>query len=208
MVIMKKIEFHPNNSSNFSKFCHDPNNTKIDCDGIFQVVHKCHSDFVDHALNSSDPFIMCTNNFTFLAYRLTVKFYDKLLTTFDPHNNSVLCSDKFLNKNRMNVISSLIGNTKNLWEAANCDGCYNESASTAQNYSRNTAEFIESLKLHNGCVQNVTHGTNSSLVCRECGARYQTLNGLYERIKKSAGGKICFDLEDKVSRRFASADLK
>lgn len=159
-------------------------------------MNHCNSDFVTHAMQKSDPFLVCTNNFTFISYRLVSKFHDQLLTTRDAHNSSALCSDEFLNKNRMNVVTSFISNSKTLWLAANCDECYNDSISTVQNFSRNTREFIDLQVSYNGCVLNTT---KYSAVCTECISEYQTLNALYERLKKTSNNKICFDLEDKVS---------
>lgn len=186
----------------FREFCHVPkSNATLNCDGIFQIVHKCNADFVAAAMNHSDPFAICTNAYTFTAYRVTLEFYEKLFTTFDVHNTSAACSDKLLNKNHMNVIINFINYSKNLWTSANCDDCYEDPSSSTRNFSSNTESFLESLSFYNDCVQNITtHKLNSSLVCSTCDANYQNLNNIYEHIKKSTGNKICFDLEDKVRR--------
>lgn len=133
--------------------------------------------------------------------------YQKLFTTRDHKNTSAWCSDDFLNKNRMNIIMNFVGYAKTTWESANCDDCYGGVISHEQNFSRNTKEFIESHKLLNDCVQNVTNDllVNNSVVCTACDSRYGTLNSLYEQIKKSTGNKICFDLEDKVSHKLKSS---
>lgn len=127
--------------------------------------------------------------------------YQKLFTTKDLKNVSALCSDELLNKNRMNIIMNFVGYAKTAWESANCDDCYGGVISHEQNFSRNTQEFIESHKLLNICVQNITKDplVNNSVVCTACESRYKTLNSLYEQIKKSTGNKVCFDLDDKVS---------
>lgn len=152
-------------------------------------------------MNNSDPFSVCTNIYTFTAYRITLEFYEKLFLTLDTHITNVTCSDKFLNKNQMNVISNSISYSKNLWSSAYCENCYvNESASD-QIFSNYTEEFQNYYELHITCVQNITsHNLNSSLVCIECDSSYQKLNNIYESLKKSTSNKICFDLEDKVSR--------
>lgn len=151
-------------------------------------------------MNHTDPFAICTNDLTSTAYRITMEFYEKLFSTFDTHNTSATCSDKILNKNRMNVIINFIGYSKNLWTSANCDECYEELTEMNQNFSSTTEAFLESHSTFTDCVQNITsHQLNSSLVCLHCDADYQKLNNLYESIKKSTENKICFDLEDKVS---------
>ena len=153
-------------------------------------------------MSSSFPFTMCIDPFAFTSYRLTMQFYNKLFATIDTHNTSALCSDKFLNKNRMNVVMSLISASSGLWLSANCDDCYIDSSATTQNFSRNTEEFLDSHRIYNECVQNITgNKLDESLVCTECITDYQRLNGLYDGIKISTGNKICFDLEDKVSRQ-------
>lgn len=186
----------------FREFCHVPkSNATLNCDGIFNIVHKCNADFVAAAMNHSDPFTICTNEYTFTAYRVTMEFYEKLFSTFDTHNTSATCSDKLLNKNHMNVIISFISYSKNLWTLANCDECYEDSSEMALNFSSSTEAFLESHRLYNDCVLNITsHQLNSSLVCLQCNADYEKLNNIYESIRKSTGSKICFDLEDKVSR--------
>jgi hypothetical protein len=187
---------------NCREFCHIPKtNVTLDCDEIFNVVHKCNADFVAAAMNHSDPFSICTNNFTFIAYRVTMDLYQKLFTTIDTHNTSATCSNKLLNKNSMNVIMTFISYSKKLWTLANCDDCYSDASSLIQNFSSNTEEFLDSDILYSKCVQNITsHSLNSSLVCLNCDAYYQKLNNHYEHIKKSTGNAVCFDLEDKVSQ--------
>lgn len=101
----------------------------------------------------------------------------------------------------MNVITNFINYSKNLWTSANCDNCYSDVSFSTQDFSNNTKDLLESQDTYNKCVQNITgHGFNSSLVCLQCDVDYQKLNNLYEHIKKSVENKICFDLEDKVSR--------
>jgi Osteopetrosis-associated transmembrane protein 1 precursor len=151
-------------------------------------------------MHFSNPFIVCTNENTFEAYRLGQRYYQLLFSTHDAHDINVLCSDKFLNKNHMNLISTFLSTSQRLWESANCNDCYEDATSSVHNFSKSTEEFLESYSHFNECINNVTAGTvDMSLVCINCNANYTTLNKIYEVIKKSSGGKICFDLEDKVS---------
>jgi hypothetical protein len=145
---------------------------------------------------NSDPFSICTNNYTFAAKRITNEYFQKLFTNFDKKNTSATCADKLLNKNKMNVISTFVKYSEDLWETANCDSCYEDSTSIHQNFSNNTKEFLELHHLFRECVSNVT-SHNNSIVCLHCDNDYQSLNNIYEHIKKT--GKVCFDLEDKVS---------
>lgn len=185
---------------NSRELCHEAD--AKNCEGIFQIVHKCNSQFVNHAMQSSNPFTICTDSSTFKPYRITMEYYNKLFTTIDPKNASVLCSDEILNKNRMNIILNFVGHTRSSWELANCDSCYGGIVSTVQKFSRDTEDFIGAHDLLNVCVQNITEDpvVKNSVVCTTCEASYETLNGLYERIKTTTNNKVCFDLEDKVSR--------
>jgi phage-related tail protein len=147
----------------------------------------------------SNPFLVCTDQKTFDAYRLGQRYYQLLFSTHDAHDN-ISCSEKFLNKNHMNLISTFLGTSKKLWDSANCDDCYVDSTSSVHKFSRNTEEFLESYSHFNECINNVTEGAiDMNRVCLECNKKYLTFNKLYEQIKKSSGNKICFDLEDKVS---------
>lgn len=130
-----------------------------------------------------------------------MKQYERLFQMKDPKNTSALCSDELLNKNRMNIIMNFVGYTKTAWDSANCDECYGGVVSMTQNFSQSTENFLESHKLLNQCIQNNTKNNldDQSIVCTACESRYETLNGIFEQIKKSTGNRICFDLEDKVS---------
>ena len=184
-----------------TKTCHKVDNVTRDCNEIFKVMLHCNSDFVNHAMISSTPFTICTNNFTFVSFRYTMDFYNKMFTTFDPHNTNVVCADEFLSKNRMDVISSFISSSKTLWESANCDACYDNATSPVQNLSRNTNEFFNLSKSFDECVKNATNESNNkSYVCMECDKKYQTLNNLFQQLKKSSQNKVCFDLVDKARR--------
>lgn len=145
----------------------------------------------------SDPFSVCTDPNTFTAYRLTLDHYNQLFTSKDPKNSSILCSDELLNKNRMNVFTNFITYSKNLWESANCDSCYNDSTSKVQKFSNGTEIFLSSYQSYEDCTRNKSR-INTSAVCTDCDADYQTLNSIYERLKKSTNNKVCFDLDDKV----------
>lgn len=162
---------------------------------------RCNSDFVNHAMISSNPFTVCSDSLAFYSYRYTMDFYQKLFNTYDPNHLSVVCADEFLSKNRMNIIAKFVSNSKILWESANCDACYDNSTSLVQNLSRNTNEFFNLSKSFDDCVKNVTkNSSNFSLVCTECDKKYQALNSLYEQLKKSSTNQVCFDLEDKVKQ--------
>lgn len=170
-----------------------PNQT---CVNIFQQVNRDNAKFVEYAMMASDPFKACTDSLTFTAYRSTMKFYNQLLTFHDPQNTSFICSDEFLNKNRMNVVTSFITTSRNLWESANCDACYNDSASNVQVFSNETRTFNSSFHAHLECTKNAS---SKDSVCSDCDSSYQTLNSIYEILKKATNNKVCFDLDDQVN---------
>lgn len=188
---------------NLRKICHEVGNATRDCGEIFKIITHCNSDFVSHAMITSNPFTVCTDNLTFPSYRFSMEFYEKLFTTPDPHNPSAVCADNFMSKNRMNLIVSLINNSKDVWESANCDACYDNSTSPVQNLTRNAKEFFNLSGSFDECVKNATKNSNNrSEVCTECDKNYQKLNNLFEQLKTSSNNKICFDLEDKVKVKF------
>lgn len=161
-----------------------------------QNVASKNADFTNHAMSNSDPFRVCTDSETFRNYRLTMNFYNELLTSHEPANKS-LCSDEYLNKNRMNVITQMITNSKNVWESANCDSCYNDTTSMSQVFSDDTKTFNSSYYNYLDCTK---HPPNGSSICTDCEGSYQTLNSIFEHIKKSSNNKVCFDLDDQVRR--------
>lgn len=183
----------------FSKFCHNPSDNVLDCAKAFNIVHKCNSDFVSHAMVTSNPFVMCTDSSTFFSFRYAMDFYSTLFKMTESDDKSHFCSDEFLSKNRMNVISTLIANSKKLWYDAYCDNCYEDATSANYSFSIDTQRFLNFSDAFDNCVDATKMKFNESVICVECLDDYQNLNQLYEELKLSSDKKICFDLEDKVS---------
>lgn len=152
---------------------------------------------MNHAMQSSDPFLVCTNKDAFCSYRLVILAYNELFTKIDKPHAPKLCSELNLNKNRMNVITNFVANSKLLWESANCDQCYENISTDEQIFSNSTIQFISLQDQVMKCI-NDTSKQNSSAVCTECQDDYNKLNIIYDRIKTKSADKICFDLEDKV----------
>lgn len=173
----------------------------IDCQALLKALSKQNGFFLETAMMTADPFAMCTNDDTFFHFGCTKKLFQKLFTLIDPKTHES-CSAEFINKNRMSVITTLYGISVNLWNSANCDECYAENYSDdVKIFSNSTNDFLNSLEVYNDCVKNVTTNDhiNNTFVCTDCVGDYQSLNAFYEKIKKETNGKICFDLEDKVS---------
>lgn len=172
------------------------------CEGIFGRMHACNGRFVEIAMNLSDPFTICTDITAYHDYNCTLSCFKKLTTTYDHKNSTALCSEKYINKNRMNVVSMFIAATKNLWESANCDNCYDTpDPSHNLSFSQSTQDFLRSHDLQKYCIGNITSNStvNNSVVCSACEKPYEVLNSVFEHIKKTSANKICFDLEDMVN---------
>ena len=168
------------------------------CDSLYDKLHECNAQFVNHAMQSSNPFTVCTDKNAFIGYRQAMEYFDKLFTTNDPQAKpGVTCSEKRINKNRMNVITSVVGSSKNLWESANCDECYAVVSPTDMTYSNATVDFLTQHELVTDCILAKAK-INNTAVCTECVGDYQKLNAIYDSIKGQTLNKICFDLEDKV----------
>lgn len=147
----------------------------------------------------ADPFTLCTSNSTFTPFRKTQHLYSLLISTHNTKIPNETCADGYLNKNRMNVITTTLTNSFKLWETANCDDCYVDATSVMQNFSRNTQEFYQTYNMHENCINETRKQTNNnSQICANCEAKYDLLNKLFEAIKRARNNKICFDLEDKV----------
>lgn len=128
--------------------------------------------------------------------------YDQLISYHDENTDPpVTCASEFLGKNRMEITINTFQYSKNIWDQANCDNCYDSSL----NFSTDTKAFFDADKNYSTCVTNASKESNNNytVICSECVKNYLTLNEKYEKIKDSFGYyKTCFDIQDKVSCLF------
>lgn len=159
------------------------------------MFRECESKFIDRALATSNPFEMCTNEETYKSYTNMTLYFDLLHTSTDKKNYNETCSDEFLYKNQMTIITTIVETSKNLWESAHCNDCYNGTSSALQVFSNHTLD-IKALHANYSICTN-SH-KNASSICHSCEQEYLALNVKFETEKKKRGGNICFDLEDIV----------
>jgi Osteopetrosis-associated transmembrane protein 1 precursor len=204
---LKKIisELILNFESSAKPKCPDPDPIPIknhtDCAEIYNNLRSCSVKFIEGAMNYSDPFTVCSNFNTSQAYNRTMRFYDQLFSSHD-HITKILCSDAYLNKNRMGLIVRTIQEIKSVWEQSNCNNCYLDSSLRTHDFSEDTTKFFTLQSNYSSCVENAAKTTknNFTAICQACVSSYQELNHAYDIIKDQFGYyKICFDIQDKVS---------
>lgn len=171
----------------------------LPCDGIFDRFHKCESDFINHALNTSNPFTMCTDVFTYGSYTNMTLYFDLLHRATDKTHYNETCSDEFLCKNQMTVITTIVDTSKSLWETAFCNDCYNVTTSALQVFSNHTIEIKALYVNYTECT--ISHH-NASSICQSCEKQYLALNEKFEAERKNRNGNICFDLVDIVIKTY------
>ena len=148
---------------------------------------------------SSNPFQVCTSNETYVRYYLMTVYYNNLTTVNDTRNNPTLpCSDNYLSKNQQSVILNILKSSNEIWEAANCNDCYNGTNSINQTFANHTSEIWKLHENYSNCMGTIK---DPVLICHDCERFYSKLNAKFENEKKLRGGNICFDLEDIVSTR-------
>lgn len=126
----------------------------------------------------------------------------------DKNYFNITCSDEYLNKNQMAVISHVVATSKSIWESAYCDDCYIDTSRTNNNFSDHTIIFQESYKNYSDCVSK--HPNNATAICEHCMSEYLSMNALFDHDKTKRNGQICFDLEDIMNktRQQWSVDFK
>jgi Osteopetrosis-associated transmembrane protein 1 precursor len=169
---------------------------KLTCDNVFERFHKCEAAFIKKALESSNPFTLCTSNDTYIPYT-NMTLYFKLLSNMpDVKHYNLTCSEEFLNQNQMTVITTIVEASNRLWSTANCEDCYNGTSTKTQMYSNHTLDIFALHSNYSACTNSQK---NASQICIQCETFYFDLNSRFEMEKKKRGGNICFDLEDQVS---------
>ena len=88
-----------------------PVNNTVICSEIFQIFHKCTGKFLEVALDTANPFTLCTNSQAFGYYRNLTFFFNLLEENYD-RTNKMICSDEYLNKNKMSVIGHIVTTSK------------------------------------------------------------------------------------------------
>lgn len=123
-------------------------------------------------------------------------FLDLLSTRQNEKNHTGTCSDEYLHKNRMSVISTIVKMSKGLWEESFCDDCYSPNTTNSEQiFSDHTIQFKKLHLKYSNCTLQYINKTN---ICKQCEEYYTQLNIMFNHHKEK-GGKICFDLEDIVS---------
>ncbi|XP_037941818.1 osteopetrosis-associated transmembrane protein 1 [Teleopsis dalmanni] len=114
-----------------------------------------------------------------LSYANTSKAYENL-------ENEKNCTNKYFDKDRINIVlttqSILIG----LWDRAFCNDCFS---------SNNSEVFDNKLTKLTNCLNQ-----HKSMECVACLSAYVELNSFYQNIDQHNNGKVCYDLQDAMNR--------
>lgn len=105
LILNKYSQF--SSGSNYT----EPVNNTIVCSEIFQIFHKCTGRFLEVALDTANPFTLCTNKQAFGYYRNLTFFFNLLEENYDKETR-IICSEEYLNKNRMSVIGHIVATSK------------------------------------------------------------------------------------------------
>jgi hypothetical protein len=168
----------------------------VTCDEIYDIFHKCSGIFIEAALSTTNPFSLCTDYQAYQSYRNLTFFLNLLQTTQDKRNPNVTCSDEYMNKNSMGVISKIVALTTSLWNNAFCDDCYVNTSSNVQNFTDHTTQFLNLRDQYTNCTRK--QHKNITQICADCEDTYSHMNIIFNH-QKEKGGRVCFDLEDIVS---------
>ncbi|CAD7004699.1 unnamed protein product [Ceratitis capitata] len=106
------------------------------------------------------------------------------------------CTQKFFDKDRINIVSTTQAILTSLWAKAYCDDCFASNNSGA--FDNKTREFENCLRDHKGEE------------CALCLPHYLDLNGFYVGLDKHNNGQVCYDMQDSMNRtrEHWSKDLK
>ncbi|XP_039963260.1 osteopetrosis-associated transmembrane protein 1-like [Bactrocera tryoni] len=105
------------------------------------------------------------------------------------------CTEKFFDKDRINIVSTTQSILTGLWTKAYCDDCFASNNSDIFDTKRNKLE---------DCLRE-----NKGKECVYCLTDYLDLNGFYVGLDKHNNGQVCYDLQDSMNRTRAhwSKDL-
>ncbi|KAG5675563.1 hypothetical protein PVAND_005458 [Polypedilum vanderplanki] len=172
---------------------YDLNHT-MPCSQIYNIFNKCTGKFIEVALNTSDPFKLCTDKHAYKSHR-NLKLFFNLLSTSQDHNTT--CSDIYMNKNSMGIVSKINSFANSLWDNAFCDDCYVNTTAISQNYSDYANQIFKLKQEYTNCTKN--YNNNQSVICTECEDIYTQMNIIFNHHKEKFGN-ICFDIEDIVNK--------
>lgn len=107
----------------------------------------------------------------------------------------VKCADKYLNQDGLNIVQIIFFHAQGIWDKASCETCFDRKEKNIPKY-KDVQEFEKSREILQYCESNNNGGNKNP--CEECINEYETLNQKYKMLENIRGGKICFDIQDKV----------
>ncbi|XP_011195561.2 osteopetrosis-associated transmembrane protein 1 [Zeugodacus cucurbitae] len=105
------------------------------------------------------------------------------------------CTEKFFDKDRINIVSTTQSILTGLWTKAYCDDCF---------ASNNSDIFDTKIMDLEDCLRK-----NKGKECQLCLTQYLDLNEFYLTLDKHNNGQVCYDMQDSMNRTRAhwSKDL-
>ncbi|XP_011205864.2 osteopetrosis-associated transmembrane protein 1 [Bactrocera dorsalis] len=110
------------------------------------------------------------------------------------------CTEKFFDKDRINIVSTTQSILTGLWTKAYCDDCFANNTDA----SKNSDIFDTKSRKLEDCLRE-----NKGKECVLCLTDYLDLNGFYVDLDKNNNGQVCYDMQDSMNRTRAhwSKDL-
>lgn len=154
------------------------------------------------ALSKAVPVKLC---FECLKYFDNItESYDMLLkgTEITPEQVTVHCADEYLNQDGLNIVEMIFLHAREIWDKAYCETCFDRSKNNIPK-SDDVKEFENRDYAFKDCETKSQEEQRDP--CKICSSQYENLNQEFKLLEDVRGGKICFDIQDRV--RFCLSKL-
>ncbi|XP_018787969.1 PREDICTED: osteopetrosis-associated transmembrane protein 1-like [Bactrocera latifrons] len=147
------------------------------CQKYLRELAKKQSDFVQCSTLHSVPVSLCVG-----CEEPFTEMHVAYMTLRQEQN----CTDKFFDKDRINIVSTTQSILVGIWRKAYCDDCFT---------SNNSYVFDLKRTAFDDCITN-----NKNRECASCISQYLDLNEFYLGLDKNNKGQVCYDMQDSMNR--------
>lgn len=173
-------------------------NDSINCFDLRDAFSKSTANFTSCAVNNSHPITFCENC---IDSYLDVLESHWNLSEYHEEGDSTPCIDKFINLDRLQILTTTYLNNLNLWSEAKCYECFEiVNGSLTRNKSNRTKEF----NIRYYALKECINSTSNKTVCTDCMDDYLHLNVYYQSIS-NVNDKIgvCMDMVDLMNNTWS-----
>lgn len=185
--------------------------SKSSCTTLLHEVTSAIYEFDQCALSKAVPVGLCFG--CIKHFDNVTESYKMLLTGNETTSDEIiLCADEYLNHDGLNVVESMFLHTKQIWEEAHCESCFNRKKNTVLKCP-DVQEFEKLYELFKDCKKEKHSGQEKPDFCKICLSQYNQLFQVYKLLKKGregleAPGEICFDIQDRVRLLFITVNIQ